>query len=31
MDCDYSDPDDILIDCIIDGVYDRKVQNDRNN
>jgi len=26
MDCDYSDPDDILIDCIIDGVYDRKVQ-----
>ena len=26
MDCDYRDPDDILIDCIIDGVHDRKVQ-----
>ena len=26
MDCDYADPDDILIDCIIDGVCDRKVQ-----
>lgn len=26
MDCDYADPDDILIDCIIDGVHDRKVQ-----
>ncbi|XP_060085903.1 uncharacterized protein K02A2.6-like [Ylistrum balloti] len=26
MDCDYRDPDDILIDTIIDGVSNRKVQ-----
>lgn len=26
MDCDYATPDDILIDCIIDGVHDSKVQ-----
>ncbi|GAB1598665.1 hypothetical protein Ahia01_000143700, partial [Argonauta hians] len=26
MNCDYADPDDILIDCIIDGVADSKVQ-----
>ena len=26
MDCDYTNPDDILIDCIIDGVHDRMVQ-----
>lgn len=26
MDCDYEDPEDILVDCIIDGVFDMKVQ-----
>ena len=26
MDCDYKDDDDILVDCIIDGVHDKKLQ-----
>ena len=26
MDCDYTDPDDILIDSIIDGVHAKKLQ-----
>ena len=26
MNCDYRDPDDILVDCIIDGSHDKKVQ-----
>ena len=26
MDCDYQDPDDILVDCIIDGIHEKMVQ-----
>ena len=26
MDCAYTDPDDMLIDAIIDGVYETKLQ-----
>ena len=29
MDCEYTDPDDILIDSIIDGVHAKKLQGSR--
>ena len=29
MDCEYTDPDDILIDSIIDGVHAKKLQESR--
>lgn len=26
MDCDYAEPNDIMIDCIVDGIYNEKAQ-----